>query len=1294
MKFRRPQLKKSSGGTDLKMKLKKSSRREVNSQDNHHSIFPSSEVDSSPHYLMATSSSDMKKEHLQASPCYSESSFDSCEQDKEILTNEKQHLAYPGNKSIRVLRTSTLGPMRILTKMASLKSKPSSTKKCSKISSISDPTVERATCSSTLKDSKFPDHVEINPGGSESDGTAVLNVCRYSYCSIYGHHHGNKPPLKRFVSMRRRVTKSQKSLKPDRQSSGKAKHSSTRKKGIQTEKRVFNGDLGFAVQQTTADIREIPSVPGKVGSDFVDLAETVPGESSSSDPSHEENLQQSNNPRKVEQQIPGALQVFKDRSLGCNGIGAEQHKAIFDSPGTKIKIEEIVRINPHNGDHKSINTFGHPKFGDASSQEFQDPTQFDKLSLKPDKTLSICNERVPVDEEASRDVNKDIASSLNLEEYKGHAGNRVKTLETVSTGGSCELPNGHFSSASVTGMMEEPTSACEEKNEDSEQDQGILQPAMAASSTDAACKTEMENQKNFTFWKLIYQHMVTGLDADLETQKPIPGMNSEEQVENLSNAREKNDSCQEISRTNQAMNIEDHEASNLKLEFCRSDAIMLVQQAFDKILTEIPDHSPDDQSIASEIISDQDFLLERQDEGKEVSISTSSNSIEDCTIQDREEMQLQTDNKIASEEVKAARIERKKSDKQMPNSWSNLKKLVILKRFVKSLEKVRNLKPRTIYYLPMDKDREAEKIQLRHQNLKGRKNAEEWMLDHALRQVISTLAPSQKRKVAMLVQAFETVIPLPENGDDMRSNAAASSPTTSVQAYNESSVHNGDSAKQENGSEILASKALYPEISSKDDQDQVRESHTAYQQIPKASPELKETSLLCGCTEEPLCIAGSEMSGTDKKKEDTGAVDDNNGNELSIVMDVQPKLVDLSLPELEEPRLSNKSLTNEGAVRTSDEKLFPVNEEVIKRILKEQTPVLDSEVCNEGSEFNIKKVDFESSDLIISADQQHPGKPECPTVCGGGAQPKYKFLRSPIEQSESNFSADISKLERQNFMRLWYLIYKHMVSGSGAENGLQPLQNVADEELQGDDASKHSRDNNADCQGSFAASQDMIQNYTTDRQIIECHSNEIIKLVEEAIDEIPLPEIQDYTSDNQSVTGDVIPDQELPEKKNSEEEAKFISSFTDSAKENSVEAKNKTAELRSTLNFEEKRLKSENISTQKEAKRGTEEGNKSKKRVQRNWSNLKKLILLRRFIKALEKVREFNPRGPRYLLLDPASESEKVLLRHQNMEDRKNAEEWMLDYALQQVVTKLTTERKKRVQLLVEAFETVIPTLS
>ncbi|OMO59283.1 hypothetical protein COLO4_34259 [Corchorus olitorius] len=1203
MKIRRSQLRKPSGGADLNKKLKKSRsikhassesskslRRGVNSQDDQHPIIPSSEVDSSPHFLKGTSSS--------------ESSFDSSDQVKKISTNKAQKVAYPGNKSIRVSRTSTLGPMRILTKMASMKSKRPSMKKCSDVSSISDPSLDRATCSSTLKDSKFPNRLEVKPRGIDSDGTAaVLNVCRYSYCSLHGHHHGNNPPLKKFVSMRRRVAKTQKSLKPESQSSGKAKRSGNRKKGLQTEKRAFDGDVGVALQQTTDDIRETPSVLGEA-------------ESSYPNPSHEANLHQSSNPQ-------------KEGNIEASGIGAEHFK---EMPST-----------PSNG------------------------------------------------EQALRDVNEDTASHLNLEENKGDSQKDVKKLETVSTEGGCELPNSLFSS---TGIMEKSISASPEKNGDSELEHRILQPedTLVASTIDVAGKAKMENQKNFKFWKLIYRHMVTDLDAEFETQNPLSRVDSEEQVQNLHNAaNEKNESSQDISQTDPVTSLEDYEASSRKLELTQSDAIKLVQQAFDKILSEIPDHSSDDQSsIASDAASDQDFLLEKQNEGKEVSISTSSISREDSMARDQEEKHLPTDNIIAPGEVKAAEMKGKKSDKQMPNSWSNLKKMIILNRFVKSLEKVRNLKPRATRYLPAHKDPEAEKIHLKHQDMKGRKSSEEWMLDHALRQVISTLAPSQKRKVSMLVQAFESVIPLSESRNDMRPNAEVSSPISSVAAYDEPSVRKVDNAQNETGSEILPGEALNPEMSSKNGEDQDNESHTAHQKFQKSASELRETSLLCDCTEQLLCIAASEMSGTDMKNEDTGAVHENNGNEVSkIVMDDPQKLVDLTLSETVELGVSSdKSFNDEDADRISQEKVFPLDEEVIERNTKEEMPILESEVCSGVSELNIKNMDLENHDLINSAD--HHGKTESPTEVGERAQPKYKFLCYPLEQpqSESSFAADVSKSERQKYTRLWYLIYKHMVSSSSTGCGLQPVQNGADEEVQGDDASKFSGESNADCQGAFAAGQDMSS------QNIEYHNNEIIKLVEEAIDEIPLPEIQDNASDNQSLNGDATLDQELPEKIYGKEEVQFISSSTGSANEDSKDDKNVTAELRSTLNSEEENLKSEIISTQNEAIRGTEEGNKSKKRVLRNWSNLKKLILLRRFVKALEKVREFNPRGPRYLPLEPAPESEKVLLRPQNMEDRKNAEEWMLDYALQRVVAKLTPERKRRVELLVEAFETVIPTLS
>ncbi|KAG7565672.1 Calmodulin-binding domain plant [Arabidopsis suecica] len=74
-----------------------------------------------------------------------------------------------------------------------------------------------------------------------------------------------------------------------------------------------------------------------------------------------------------------------------------------------------------------------------------------------------------------------------------------------------------------------------------------------------------------------------------------------------------------------------------------------------------------------------------------------------------------------------------------------------------------------------------------------------------------------------------------------------------------------------------------------------------------------------------------------------------------------------------------------------------------------------------------------------------------------------------------------------------------------------------------------------------------------------------------------------------------------------------------------------------------------------------------------------------------EDWRGFNPREPNYIQTTAEPSSETVDLKHQDMDERKKAEEWMIDYALQHTVTKLVVERKKDVALLVEAFETTVP---
>lgn len=80
-----------------------------------------------------------------------------------------------------------------------------------------------------------------------------------------------------------------------------------------------------------------------------------------------------------------------------------------------------------------------------------------------------------------------------------------------------------------------------------------------------------------------------------------------------------------------------------------------------------------------------------------------------------------------------------------------------------------------------------------------------------------------------------------------------------------------------------------------------------------------------------------------------------------------------------------------------------------------------------------------------------------------------------------------------------------------------------------------------------------------------------------------------------------------------------------------------------------------------------------------------------RSTKNREGVKLFNPRPPRLLEQKAEPEQEQINLKHQTVEERKAAEEWMIDYALRKALRRVTSVRKQKVPQLVAAFETVLP---
>lgn len=340
------------------------------------------------------------------------------------------------------------------------------------------------------------------------------------------------------------------------------------------------------------------------------------------------------------------------------------------------------------------------------------------------------------------------------------------------------------------------------------------------------------------------------------------------------------------------------------------------------------------------------------------------------------------------------KVVRKSEKKAAPKHWSNLKKWILLQRFIKELEKVKRFEPKKPRILPLNPDPEAEKVSLRPQTVDERKSAEEWMLDHALRQAVSQLAPTQKKKVALLVKAFETVVPPQESSDQLQSRRLVGT-----------------------GSLVANAVSIF------------------------GSPISKATSLNL----------------------------DGNGNVV------------------------------ENEAETEDVK---------------------------------------------------------------------------------------AKTESKSHIKMWHMIYQHVVSNIAEKVGGQLLEGGEDEEQE---------------EGLM--------------------KSDALKLVKEAVDEILVPEAQDDTG------GESTP---------KEEESKAESKL-------------------------------------------------------RNWSKLKKIMLMKRSIRALEKARKFKAQPHQVLPQSSDLEAEKVDLRQKAMDERKKAEQWMLDYAVQHIVTTLTPARKRRVSMLVEAFEAVVP---
>ncbi|KAL0404855.1 UNVERIFIED_CONTAM: Calmodulin binding protein PICBP [Sesamum radiatum] len=1129
--------------------------------------------ESSPHYLKATSCSEGKKMHS------------------------------PQHKPLQALsRTSSLRSVRILIKKTSFKPKRAS----AKVSE--DVAVDRATYSSTLKDSKFPEPVELHNGGTELEKMSAVKVCRYHHCSLHGHCHGSHDPVappKRFLYKRRRTLKKQKSIIPKTESSDGAKDSSGRKKNLQKSRivpivetldrqRVSDGITFSGVENENGKDSYAKQEAQLFGDGYdaireAGLIEIAFGETSFPERSYTENLDILRKYSSQEQEFGGPSFEANGYCFRCSCHIKERVTSSPRQTDPGLSVHEVTSSSLHDGYKSEIPQNGDTYVVDSNpSALFKKPKELVGTDVEDNAALDIENE-------ASNKVCPDTPVLSNEAIRKDSMFSSASDSQISTDSNSDEEGN----------VTTESTSSRDSRADDAMP----VKDSETNSPTHEGSKLQFSKRSHMSMWNLIHQHMSSNVAAE-SVEKQLRRVNGESPVDGSDSLPAKESSTSGRELRDSDMGTANYDSEIQDIEVRKLFAIKLVREAIEKILLpEVQDQTSDDQSITGENTPRPELTETNQTEPPQL---LENNQSEVCVPEnDGETNDLKGDSNVSSNPEKESHIADdasapeiketddascpkitetnkkvvSKSEKKAPKHWSNLKKWILLQRFIRELEKVRKFNPRKPRHLPLNPDPEAEKVNLRPQTVDERKNAEEWMLDYALRQAVSQLAPTQKRKVALLVKAFETVVPTQEepqvqiriprlnsNGSDICSASYKVDESVSDgygRSKEEAPVTGKAILNQETGSKLTEkAEKLY------DSNDNSGESL-----VKSQSSAEKGTGMFTSIMKSVLSSSKDE-----NPRETAGG---HKGANVILKSGYFNREAEGPESENGDPSLPTESLILDGNGKSA---------------ATERTP------CPASHAESLEKymADGTETEAIPTA--------QC-------LQEDARCDRIQGQMKHSGRSS--TETDRTNHIKMWHMIYQHVVSGIAERVGNQLLDGADDEE--------------------------------------------------EEVDEILLPEIQDDSSDTQSVTSESISDQDLLERNSTE-----------------IGGQNFLSEDGVSMDEEGKSLVKDTISTQEETKE-SKISKKSELPKAKNWSKLKKLILLKRSIKALEKARKLKPQPHQSCPQTADPEPEKIDLKSQMMDERKKAEQWMLDYAVQHIVTKLTPARKRRVSMLVEAFEAVVP---
>ncbi|CAK9175093.1 unnamed protein product [Ilex paraguariensis] len=809
---------------------------------------PTKSSDMTPNYMKSTSCFDARKERSPGSSRNSPTGYDrKSPRRKNSNSNNSKNSSASGHK------TSSLKLVRTLTKTPSFKPARSTAKKCSPVVLCENLDVQRATCSSTLKDSNFPDYLKLNHGGTESEGTSVMKVCPYTYCSLNGHYHTPLPPLKCFLSARRRVMKTQKSIKLGCLSPRESRASGERMKEIDPWQGIFDEkpaieEKDFNVSVISPLIQEenedfFVEIYGKEREDnnedghtingfFVDgvrgsgegfdergsenddgmVVESFSDESACSESDFDDNLEASDMEWEAGEYSVSCVDGEVDNPIQSNdasdwgkGDSLEVRNLTFHDEPT-LKLDDIVR-----------SCLGEI-LADEIHQEF-----FEEESK--------CSEALFVDREFESDHDEVSLPDVAFEEPKTRGERNGISVMDLQLGDDKtewiiatedEALIDHDENESI---QDDDTTAFlghQEPNHSrdfSEPDQNETNEKNSASQNNIEVHhaDDDDNNKN-RFSEEVFVRNLPPKSEDSETDQNCleqefifihaeGGMEEKEQVDSAKcSVGVQSDSSPGSFEAVQDSTSEDNDER--RLHVIPKDGESIQSNADECVPAESQDHSSDKQSPTNYLVGNQNHLekdrveagnfktsktmdSEDQTHSGMTTLGSSQNRDQDVDQiemkhyikpDEEETLSVFVAHNTSCTETKKAQFHPRNNPNKLPEPCKNSRGIARGKRPIKDSEEQREFNPREPNYLPLEPDPEAEKVDLRHQMMDERKNAEEWMLDYALRRAVTNLIPARKRKVALLVEAFETVIPAPKYESHLRHTSAGFAHGRTIQA--------------------------------------------------------------------------------------------------------------------------------------------------------------------------------------------------------------------------------------------------------------------------------------------------------------------------------------------------------------------------------------------------------------------------------------------------------------------------------------------------------------------------------